>query len=208
FESSLYGQTDTKSFPKLIDRLISITGKQPEYFINHHIVYTPQTETRFGPERNEDRLLRLVSAAYKDQFIPFYDRQWSLEQQDPPENKGMASTRLLLSSPLEGDVFKFVQELGFKYQFETVIQGFQSRDGPFRLQVFKVYKTQEQYKISTAVPFEDSTRWLVKVYCLFDKPEEAQRWADAVISIAASLDGCCTFHVIDPLVLEHKPTYS
>ncbi|KAJ3257198.1 hypothetical protein HK103_004896 [Boothiomyces macroporosus] len=115
-ECSLYGYFPDEKRKQLLSMLTAITGSEAETFCDHEIVYKPTVETVYGPQRNDDVVLSLVSPV---NGIELENRSWTLVQRCQPEppkaGQKLANHRVIHSTIVEGDVLDFMKELGYRY---------------------------------------------------------------------------------------------
>lgn len=146
YQCSLDGILSELQFSDFIQRMIALSGDEPLPYCTHNIVFTPCIKTPFGPARNDDVLLRLYSNVLtsKGEFIPFGDRQWTLEQHNHPEpvksGTNLATHRVINSANINGDIFTYMKTIGYKIHFEFVKKGAWFMYGGIQVLIFRVFR--------------------------------------------------------------------
>ncbi|KAJ3269897.1 hypothetical protein HDV01_000824 [Terramyces sp. JEL0728] len=114
-ECSLYGYFHDDKRKQILSLLTGISAREPEPYCDHEIVFKPTIETPYGPQRNDDVVLSLVSPV---NGIDLDGRSWSLVQRCQPEppkaGQKLANHRVVHSTVLEGQVLDFMKELGYR----------------------------------------------------------------------------------------------
>ncbi|KAL2919512.1 hypothetical protein HK105_201159 [Polyrhizophydium stewartii] len=184
-------------------------------FCEHHVCFVPAVETPFGPARNDDVVLWLHASAVDadGQALPLCERKWDLVQLSPAEppkaGPRLANHRAVYRTPIEGDPFRFLEMIGYRFNFEYVRRGFEFRLGGARMTIFRVYKLNEQHRISSAVPVDPgSTKWIVELTSPVAGQEHVVRMSDELFQFAALLTGLVSLVVVDHTSLQNRIAYS
>ncbi|KAJ3326355.1 Mediator of RNA polymerase II transcription subunit 18 [Boothiomyces sp. JEL0866] len=184
-ECSLYGYFADNKRKQLISLMTGISGKESETYCDHEIVYKPTIETPYGPQRNDDIVLSLISPV---NGVELENRNWTLVQRCQPEppkaGQKLANHRVIHSTILEGDALEFMKELGYRS-----------------------YKLKDQHNIISAEPLDPSDHWIIdaKIMC---NQEQVQQWSSKLFQIATQLSGLVDLKVVSHTSLQTKIKYS
>ncbi|EGF78346.1 hypothetical protein BATDEDRAFT_90909 [Batrachochytrium dendrobatidis JAM81] len=200
YQCSLYGELPHTGLGKLLERLVGLCGETKHLglarFCEHQIAFVPAVQTPFGPPRNDDILLRLHSNVLdaESNFIHFLDREWTLLHLSPAEppkaGQKLANHRAIHHTRITGDVIKYIEMLGYKFEFEVVRRGFTFQFGQVRIDIFRLYQIQDQFRVSSAIPVvSNSTTWIVQVTSPILGQEHVVHMSDNLFQFAAHLSG-------------------
>ncbi|KAI8816157.1 uncharacterized protein EV422DRAFT_501622 [Fimicolochytrium jonesii] len=173
-ECSLHGHLRDTALQKLFERLVAVTGdiafEGRENFWEHEIGWRPAVETPFGAGRNDDVpvFLRSEILGPQKEFLTLHKRQWVLcfrgapEPPKPGDGK-RATQRVIYESRLKGDALKYMEMVGYTFNFEFTRRGYVFWYRSIRILIYRVYKLETRNKVTSAVPIDDTNDgWTVE----------------------------------------------
>ncbi|KAI8921003.1 Med18 protein-domain-containing protein [Powellomyces hirtus] len=214
-QCSLHAQLPNSVLPKLFERLVALCGNiEFDYQQNlweHEICYRPEAETPFGASRNEDAALRLRANVLSSdgEFVKLHDRKWTLCFNGAPEppkpgDRKRVTQRVIYESGIEGDALRYVEMLGYIFNFELVRKGYIFTYNDLRITIFRAYALEARHKVTTAVPIDaNNDSWIVQVTSPFVHTEGVPKVAQELHAFAELIK----LIVVDHTVLRNRIYY-
>ncbi|KAJ3033555.1 hypothetical protein HDV00_006066 [Rhizophlyctis rosea] len=217
FRCSCYGWCNDDVKDKLLERLIGLTGDVEftwsENLAEHEIVYGPAEETPAGPARRRDVVLRLRADVVEDgKFLSLRQRHWQLSYHGAPEprlnDKQIVVQRIVHEAPLDGDVFSYMEILGYKPIHEYTRRGYRFTYRGVNITITRAYELTEQHKVSSSKLLDVFDNiWAVELSSPRVRQEHALRMWDELHALAGHLEGLVRIVQVEEGMLQNRIFY-
>ncbi|KAJ3220448.1 hypothetical protein HK099_004354 [Clydaea vesicula] len=222
---SLYGIIHDEANNLLLERIMGITNnlllnKNKINYNKHNIIFIPERNkvseflqketsdpTKDGTKKKklaDDIILTLTSNYFNEndnKFIKFNYRNWFLHHLSPPEpqkSNSLPNFRVVNTTPVFGNIFKFLESLGYIFNFEYAEKGYLFEYNNIQIKITKIYTLTKQYKVSTAKLFEKlNDRWLVQLVSNPISQEASAKTSQDLLELSSYFKGW-------PLLLKRK----
>ncbi|KAJ3186298.1 Mediator of RNA polymerase II transcription subunit 18 [Gaertneriomyces sp. JEL0708] len=219
-QCSLHAQMADTVRLKLLDRLVALCGTidfdGSETLWEHEIVFIPEMETPFGPARNDDVVLRARADVLgaDGTFRKLYDRDWTLcflGSPEPPNPSAIkkVTQRVVYESSVTGDAFRFMELLGYRFNYEFTKRGYRFTYKNLTVNIFRIYKLQDKNKVTTAIPLSpEDTSWTIEVFSSSIHRERVPEAVDRLYEFASYVAGLVNLIAVDHTVFKNRIYYN
>ncbi|TPX38580.1 hypothetical protein SeMB42_g06653 [Synchytrium endobioticum] len=223
FQCFVHGLLPDKSLQHVLQRLQILAGNFDFdgdcNLYEHEIVWHPKvlslTENR---KRSDDTVLRIRASSYHGQnFIKEDRREWKLFTQSRPEPPVLNTDRVrtwnqraVMESNVEGDIFAYLDMLGYQPAFEYVRRGYQLPIDALRVCIYRLYKLTLPRKASSAVPLDDSLEppWVVEVTSPLTNAMGTTNMGIMIDRLSGFIRGLVDLIAVDHVAFDNKIKYS
>ncbi|KNC97526.1 uncharacterized protein SPPG_07002 [Spizellomyces punctatus DAOM BR117] len=218
-QCSLHAHLPHSVLPKLFERLVGLCGAidfdESQNLWEHEISFIPEVETPFGPARNDDTVLRLRANVLDDDgnFTKLHNRNWKIcffgtPELPKPGNRRRATQRVVYESEVKGDAFRYMEMLGYKFNFEFVRKGYNFTYRNLRIAIFRIYHLDTRHKVTSSVPVDgNDDSWIVEVTSPLTSAEGVPTLVDELHTFASHVAGLVTLVVVDHGALRNRIYY-
>ena len=129
------------SLDMLLNRIRGLTAKNYTLLFQHQIIYS-----------NNSKINLTLSSNFieNNEFINLNHRKYTLSNQSTPDPKHNSISSTFTTSKVTGNIFKFLDIIGYKYSHEYVKQGYEFTFSPFVMEIYKVLVPVEKFKVSSS----------------------------------------------------------
>ncbi|TPX33308.1 hypothetical protein SmJEL517_g03716 [Synchytrium microbalum] len=224
YQCFMHGLIPDRSLHHVLERLVILAGNfswngQPNLY-EHEIVWHPIDKQPSDNRKRSDDLVMRLRASFFDgtSFIKVKNRAWKLAQLNRPEAPSTMSDRPrtwnqrgIIESDLEGDVFAYLDLLGYQPAFEFVRKGHQFPCDALRVCVYQLYKIKTQHMVSSATLLDESSEtppWIMEVTSPLTNAMGTATMGPAIERFATFMRGVVDLIAVDHIALDNKIKYS